>query len=514
MSILEIKGLSHMFDNRMLFNNANLVINNGEHIGIVGLNGAGKSTFISIIADKHSQDSGEINWRSGVSWGYLDQHADINREQTIMEYLRETFNSLFELNERLETMYEEMATLEDMEQLDQLVKKSANLQDRLLHEEFYDLDNRIKKVAGGLGIHNYGYDTIIGTLSGGQRAKLVLAKLLLQELDIMLLDEPTNFLDIEHIDWLTNYLIAFKKTFMVISHDTNFLNKICQSIVNIENGDIKKYTGNYDQFTLLREQNAKQYADSYERQQQEIQKMQTYIEKNKARAATAGMANSRKKMLNRIEVLQKPSVAYEANFSFPYLLLHTKELLNVKDLIIGYDRPLLPPINLHMDSQTKLWIRGTNGIGKSTLVKTLLHKVKALGGRFNFHIASEIAYLEQDLEFQNTTINPLAYINERFPEFNVKMQRSELAKAGIKGDLARKTLSNLSGGEQVRVKLVTLMNTPSNILILDEPTNHLDIKAKDSLADALNKYQGAIILISHEASFANSVCNDIFDVKE
>lgn len=512
MSVLEIKGLTHQFDQKLLFNNASFSINNGEHVGIVGLNGAGKSTFINIIAGKLFQDEGEVKWLNGIRWGYLDQHANIERNITVMEYLKGAFDYLYELNDALQALYNQMSELTDMDELDRLVHKSARMQDKLTDASFYDLESLIKKVANGLGLNNIGYDSLVSKLSGGERAKLMLSKLLLEDLDIMLLDEPTNFLDLEHIEWLKNYLINFKGTFMVISHDTSFLNCICRHIINIENGQIKKYSGNYESFMVQREQNAKQYEESYIRQQREIAKMEDYIARNKARAATAGMANSRKKMLDRIEVIKKPSVIYDAEISFPCEPVHTRDMLIVKNLVIGYDKALLPPINIHMEGETKLWIRGTNGIGKSTLLKTLMGKIKRISGEFKFHIAKEINYLEQDIEFYNNSINALIFINEQFPKLNLKQQRNLLAKVGIKGDLATKPIKNLSGGEQVRIKIACLMQHQSNILILDEPTNHLDIKAKESLRQALNEYNGALILVSHEKEFAESVCNDIFDI--
>ena len=513
MSVLEIKGLTHQFDQKLLFDNASFNINNGEHVGIVGLNGAGKSTFINIIAGKLFQDEGEVKWLNGIRWGYLDQHASIDRDVSVMEYLKGAFGYLYELNDKLQIIYNQMGSVTDMDELDKLIHKSARMQDRLTDADFYDLDSLIKKVANGLGLNNIGYESKVSTLSGGERAKLMLSKLLLEDLDIMLLDEPTNFLDLEHIEWLKSYLISFKGTFMVISHDTDFLNNICKQIINIENGQIKKYSGNYEEFMVQREQNAKQYEDSYLRQQREIAKMQDYIARNKARAATAGMANSRKKMLEKIDVIKKPTVVYDANIHFPCEPVHTKDMLIVKKLEIGYGSPLLPPINIHMKGDTKLWIRGTNGIGKTTLLKTLMRKIQRISGEFKFHIAQEINYLEQDIEFYNTSINALIYVNEKFPKLNLKQQRNLLAQVGIKGDLATKPISNLSGGEQVRIKIACLMQKKSNILILDEPTNHLDIKAKESLKEALNEYKGAIILVSHEKEFAEGVCNAYFDVK-
>lgn len=513
MSILEIRNLTHRYDDRFLFQNASVSINNGEHIGIVGLNGAGKTTFINIIAGKLSQDDGEVLRQSSARWGYLDQHADIDRSLTVIEYLRGAFTYLYELNAKLEEIYLKMGEVSDPDELDKLINKSARLQDMLEEADFYDLDSKIKKVAGGLGIGAVGYDTLISRLSGGERAKLLLSKLLLEEVDVMLLDEPTNFLDIEHIEWLKKYLNAYKKTFMVISHDTAFLDSVCKFIINIENGNIKKYSGNYSTFTIQREMNARQYEDEYNRQQAEIKKMQDYIDKNKARAATAGMANSRKKMLDRIEVMQKPMSVHEATFNFPSLPLNSKDFLIIKDLEVGYDKTLIPPINLHLNSQDKLWIRGTNGVGKTTLIKTLLRKIRSRNGNFLFHIASKPAYLEQELDFDNNNHNAMDFIAERFPRFNYKQQRAELAKVGLKGDLAIKPIKNMSGGEQVRLKLAVLNNTQSNVLILDEPTNHLDVRAKEALKKALISYEGAIILVSHEHDFASEICNVIFDAK-
>lgn len=513
MSILTITNLAHMYDDKVLFDDGNLVVNNGEHCGIVGLNGAGKTTFMNIITGKVIQDSGEIKWGGGFKWGYLDQHADIDRTLTVMQYLEGTFRGLFEDNERLEKMYADMCNPEiDPLELEKLIDKSGKLMDKLQHENFFELEANIKKVANGLGIGAFGYDTLIANLSGGQRAKVMLAKLLLSDLDLMLLDEPTNFLDIEHIEWLGGFLESFPGTFLLVSHDTSFLNRVCKVIINIENKQIKKYTGSYDQFMLQRESNAKQYEENYLRQQREIKKMEDYIAKNKARASTAGMANSRKKMLERIDVMEKPTVFYPAVFQFPYLTINTKNMLDVKNLIVGYTAPILPPVNIHMESGTKLWLRGTNGIGKSTILKTIMGKIKSLGGEYEFHLNSKISYLEQDLEFRNLETNAMLYMNEQYPRYGQKEIRSKLAGVGIKNDLATRPIKNLSGGEQVRVKLCDLMQTPSNLLILDEPTNHLDVKAKESLKAALITYAGALILVSHEHGFAEEICNDVFDI--
>ena len=514
MSILKINNLSHTFENKQLFKNASFDINNGEHVSIVGLNGAGKSTFINIIAGNISYDAGEVIWLNGIRYDYLDQHADIDRDKTVIEYLKTAFDYLYELEKKLNALYAEMADTTDEDKLEKLINKSNRMLEQLESEGFYEIDSRIKKAAGGLGVAAIGYDKKIGTLSGGQRAKVMLCKLILGNPDVMLLDEPTNFLDVEHIDWLEKYLCSLKKTYIVISHDTDFLDAVCDHIVSIENGSIRKYTGNYSQFVAQHDMAVKQYAEDYQRQQAEIKKMEDYINRNKARASTAGMANSRKKMLERIDVMQKPVVSLESHFSFPCEMHNTRDMLKVDKLVVGYDSPLLPPISFEMRGDTKLWIWGANGIGKSTLLKTLMGVIPPLGGTYNFHIAAKPAYLEQDLKFSDMNINSFSYISECFPRFNQKEVRSQLARVGIRGEMSLQPIKTLSGGEQVRVKLLTIMNRVSNILILDEPTNHLDVAAKESLKKAIAEYAGAVILVSHDRAFAESVCDMSMRLKE
>lgn len=513
MSILTIKDLTHTYDGNILFENANLNINNGEHIGVFGLNGAGKSTFMKILCGKVMQDEGEVLWNRNIRYGYLDQYADIDRSQTVMEYLLGSFDELYALNDRLEAVYKEIETTTDYDLMDKLVLKSCAMQEELTDKGFYDLDATVKKVGNGLGLNQIGYDKLISNLSGGQRAKVMLSRLILEDNDAMLLDEPTNFLDIEHIDWLGKFLETYKGTFILISHDIEFLNRVCHIMINIENKQIRKYTGNYEQFIAQRDANLKQYEENYERQQREIKKMQDYIQKNKARAATAGMANSRKKMLDRIEVMNKPIVQREAYIDFPYELLYTKEMLVVEDLLVGYSSPILPKFSLTMNSTDKVWIRGTNGIGKTTILKTIIGSLKAFGGSIHFHPSAKLGYLPQDAGESEYERNAVNYLNEKYPKMSGNEIRNELAKVGITGDLAIKPLKTLSGGEKVRIRLLELMQKESNILILDEPTNHLDVKAKDSLFDALAKYEGAVILVTHEPDYAKRLCNRIIDIE-
>ena len=512
MSILEIKNLSHRYDDRWLLLKANLTVGGGEHIGVVGLNRAGKSTFINILDGRISQDEGEVNYLSGIRRGYLDQHATVDGSLTVMEYLLQSFDYLYEKSALLESLYEKMSSAGG-DELDALIKRSSRLSEELLDAGFYDLESKVKKTANGLGVNKFGYNTVIATLSGGERAKLMLAKLLLKELDLMLLDEPTNFLDVEHVDWLVKYLTGYKKAFLVISHDTAFLDKTCKSIVSIENGRLKRYAGNYSQYLVLREEDARQYEDEYRRQQAEIKRLSDYIDRNKARASTARMAHSRQKALDRMDVLSKPVEVAECSFNFPYLDMNAKEFFKTKGLAVGYSYPLIEDINITMSSADKLWIRGTNGVGKTTLIKTVLQKIKSLGGSFFIHPEAKVLYLEQELKFDDSTMTATEYYSSMRPMDNIGKVRQALAGVGIKGELASKPIVKLSGGEQVRVRLSVITKTPSNLLVLDEPTNHLDVIAKKALLEALKNYPGAIILVSHEKEFAESLCNKVFDAK-
>ncbi|MEG1791337.1 MAG: ABC-F family ATP-binding cassette domain-containing protein [Clostridia bacterium] len=513
MSILTINNLTHSYGGKILFEKAGFNVNSKEHVGIVGFNGAGKTTFINIIIGKIVQDEGDVSWLNGIRFGYLDQHADINRKTSVMDYLKTSFENLIEAEKRMEQLYDDMSTMTDMYEIEKVINKASKIQERLNDSGFYEMDATIKKVANGLGIGVIGYETVIGTLSGGQRAKVMLAKLLLDDYDIILLDEPTNFLDLEHIEWLAKYLETYKGTFLLVSHDTAFLNRVTNFILSIENHEIKKYSGNYDAFLLAHENNQRQYVDSYERQQREIKKMEDYIAKNKARAATAGMANSRKKMLERIDVMAKPVTILPSVFSFLCDSIITKDMLIVDKLEIGYTDKLLPPLSMHLEGSDKIWIRGTNGIGKTTLVKTIMKIIPKLGGKFRINENAKVGYLEQDFSFNNLYGSAVDYLVEVYPKMSQKEIRTLLASVGLKGELATKSISSLSGGEQARAKIAALEKKETSILILDEPTNHLDVRAKEELLKALKEYNGAVILVSHEVDFAKALCNKIFDIE-
>ncbi len=512
MSILEIKGLTHRYDDRYLFVKSDLTVNSGEHIGVVGLNGAGKSTFINIVAGKLVQDEGEIKRLPRMRIGYLDQHATLDKSLTVMEYLRGAFSYLDEKNAELEQIYADMCSAEG-EKLDELVAKSAEIQEELDDADYYDLEAQIKKIANGLGVNKFGYDTVIGNLSGGERAKLMLSKLLLEGQDLTLLDEPTNFLDVEHIEWLKRYLQDYENAFILISHDIPFLNSVINLVYHMENQELNRYVGDYDHFQEVYAVKKAQLEAAYRRQQQEISELKDFVARNKARVSTRNMAMSRQKKLDKMDVIELAAEKPKPEFHFRYGRTPGKMLFETHDLVTGYDEPLSKPLNFSMERGQKIALVGTNGIGKTTLLKSILGLIPSLSGSCELGENLEIGYFEQEVKGENKT-TCIDEIWQEFPSFTQYEVRSALAKCGLTTKHIESQVRVLSGGEQAKVRLCKLINRDTNILLLDEPTNHLDVDAKDSLKKALQEYRGSILLICHESEFYQDVVNEVWDMSK
>lgn len=501
MSILDVTQLTHGFGEKNLYRNASFALNRGEHMGITGQNGVGKSTLIDILTGRIVADAGRVRWQGGISLGFLGQYAQIDRNQTIHAFLRTAFAELFALEAKLNELYARLRG----DEAD--LQRAAAWQDRLEDAGFYEVDTRIRRVMTGLGLDALGEDRPLSELSGGQRAKVILAKLLLQQPDVLLLDEPTNFLDREHIDWLAGYLTAFPGAYMLVSHDFAFLDRVTTCILDIEFGTIRKYHGRYADFVAQKTQQRADYLRQYEAQQREIERIETYIAKNKARAATAKMARGRQKQLDRLERLEKPAFTGRPHIRFAETPPCTEAALEVRNLSVGYGHPLLPPIGFALRGGEKLAITGFNGIGKSTLLRTLMGEIPALGGRFAFSDGARLAYYSQELTWEDGERTAVQTVGGRFPQLAEKQVRAQLARCGVKAENARQPLRTLSGGEQAKVKLTMLTLTPCNVLILDEPTNHLDAVTREELQEALQAYQGAVILVSHDAAFHRRVVN-------
>ena len=497
MGILEITNLTHSFGDKVLYKNVEFELFKGEHIGIVGRNGTGKTTLLRSLINAITPDTGQIRWQKNIKIGYLDQHAEIDQTLTIFEYLKTAFNCLYEIEKELNKIYENMSENFDNE----IAEKASDYQSLLMNRGFYEIESTILKVADGLGITAIGVENLLDSLSGGQRAKVILAKLLLENPDILLLDEPTNFLDIEHVDWLTDYLKNFDGAFLVVSHNFDFLDKITNCILDIEFQKIIKYSGNFARFLEIKGLRRESYIREFQAQQKEIKKHEDYIARNRARASTAKQAQSRIKALEKMEVLTPPQTPQKPDFKLVSLAISNQKALKVRNLEIGYDKVLLPKITFEIKSGEKVVITGFNGIGKSTLLKTLTNEIPAIDGTFKFADYAKISYFEQNLTWLNPNSTPLEIISEKFPKWSQQEVRKSLAKCGVMAKNVFQKISTLSGGEQSKVKICILANTKSNFLILDEPTNHLDEDSKEILKQQLLKWRGNLILVSHELSF-------------
>ena len=513
MSLLEVHEISQTYGDKSLYQKASFDLFKGEHMGLVGRNGAGKSTLMKSLIGEVVPDSGYIRWQNKIKIGYLDQYADVDENETIFSYLKSAFNDLIAEEQRLLSINEQLLTCYN-EESEKLVRTAAALQDMLERREFYAIDSKVQRVAAGLGLTPLGLDRPLGKLSGGQRAKTIMGKLLLSESDILLLDEPTNFLDAEHIEWLTKYLKGFKGAFIIISHDEGFLNDICTCILDVEFDMLKKYSGNYQDFLRQKEQKQVEYIRAYEHQQKEIEKAEDYINRNKVRAATAAMAKSRQKKLDKMERLAAPKSQVKMSIKFPYADISTAKALAIEDLEIGYYFSLMPKLTLDFQTGTKNAIIGFNGIGKSTLLKTIIGEIPALGGTAKFGERTVVGYYEQELVFPDENQTPLEFMLDCYPQMSVKEVRTALARCGIMGEHIDQPLATLSGGEQSKVKLCRLTQMKCNFLILDEPTNHLDVSAKEALAKAIRNFPGTVLLVSHDPDFYESWADRIFDIEE
>ena len=510
MSILEVKNLSHGFGDRAIFENVSFRLLKGEHIGLVGANGEGKSTFMSIVTGKLQPDEGKVEWSKYVTAGYLDQHAVLEKGMTVRDVLRTAFDELFKTEERINEIYMSMA--DEGADVDALMEEVGELQDRLETRDFYTLDAKIDEVARALGVMDFGMDTDVTDLSGGQRTKILLAKLLLEKPDILLLDEPTNYLDAEHIAWLKRYLQEYENAFVLISHDIPFLNDVINIVYHVENQDLVRYAGDYDNFQSVYAMKKAQLEAAYERQQKEIADLQDFVNRNKARVATRNMAMSRQKKLDKMEIIELQAEKTKPEFHFKESRTPGRFIFQTKDLVIGYDRPLTKaPLNLTFERNQKVAIVGANGIGKTTLLKSLLGIIQPLEGEVETGDFIDLGYFEQEAEGSRQT--PLEAVWDAFPALNQAEVRAALAKCGLTSKHIESQIQVLSGGEQAKVRFCLLMNRENNVLVLDEPTNHLDVDAKDELKRALQAFKGSVLMVCHEPEFYEG-WTDVWDFNE
>ena len=509
MSILNVEHLTHGFGDRAIFNDVSFRLLKGEHIGLVGANGEGKSTFMNIVTGKLMPDEGKVEWAKNVRVGYLDQHSTLTKGMTIESVLKSAFAWLFELEENMNQICDRLGEAEP-DEMDAMMEELGVIQDTLTMHDFYIIDAKVEEVARALGLLDLGLSHDVTDLSGGQRMKVLLAKLLLEKPDILLLDEPTNYLDAEHIAWLKRYLQEYENAFILISHDIPFLNDVVNIIYHMENQRLDRYVGDYDKFQEVYEVKKSQLEAAYRKQQQEISELKDFVARNKARVATRNMAMSRQKKLDKMDVIELAAERPKPEFNFKLGRTPGRYIFETKDLVIGYDEPLSKPLNISMERGHKIALVGANGIGKTTLLKSILGLIPSLGGSVELGENLEIGYFEQEIkgENRNTCIDE---IWEEFPSFSQYEVRSALAKCGLTTKHIESLVRVLSGGEQAKVRLCKLINKSTNVLLLDEPTNHLDVDAKDELKRALQEYRGSILLICHEPEFYQDIVNEVWD---
>ena len=512
MSILNVEHLSHGFGDRAIFTDVSFRLLKGEHIGLIGANGEGKSTFMNIITGKMMPDEGKVEWSKNVRVGYLDQHTVLEKGMTIRDVLKSAFSFLFEMEEKMNDICAKMGDASE-DEMNAMMEELGTIQDLLMAHDFYIIDSKVEEIGRAFGLDEIGLDKDVDELSGGQRTKVLLGKLLLEKPDILLLDEPTNYLDVQHIEWLKRYLQEYENAFILISHDIPFLNSVINLIYHMENQRLDRYVGDYDKFQEVYAVKKAQLEAAYKRQQQEIAELEDFVARNKARVSTRNMAMSRQKKLDKMEVIELAKEKPKPEFNFLEARTPGKYIFETKDLIIGYDEPLSRPLNLTMERGQKCVLVGANGIGKTTLLKSILGLTPALSGSVELGDYLSIGYFEQEMAPGNTT-TCLDEIWKEFPSYTQYQVRSALAKCGLTTKHIESQVRVLSGGEQAKVRLCKLINRETNVLLLDEPTNHLDADAKEELKRALKAYKGSILLICHEPDFYEGLATDVWDCRD
>ncbi|AUF83233.1 ABC transporter ATP-binding protein [Mesoplasma syrphidae] len=508
MSIVLIEGLTHQNGGKKLYQDSTMRINKGEHIALLGANGTGKTTLLNIIAGKNIPDHGTIELHPRSKMGYLDQHQDVDMTIIVEDYLKDTYKELYEIEAKIHKIYENMAIEYNEEDL----VKALAMQEDLSLRGFDTIEKEIGNLVAGLGINADNLKKQLGQLSGGQRGKVLLAKLLLKQDDFILLDEPTNFLDIEQVEWLAKFLQQYENAFLLVSHDEDFINKTVDVIYAIENLEINRYVGNYEKYVELSAQRADQYDRARESQQQQIAKLKEYVAKNAARASTARSAQSRQKQLNKMDVLDERRKLAKPKMSFKYKRPNSAVIVKAESLEIGYGFALTEPLTFELREGQKCIVKGYNGIGKTTFLKTVAGEIPKVGGNVMVGNGVETAFFHQVEE--NNEMTPIAYLMSLYPQMLEGEVRATIGKFGVKSELMMNPMKLLSGGEQTKVRLAALSLVPASLLILDEPTNHIDVLAKDALLEAIQAFEGTVLITTHDINFETNWADKVLNFED
>ncbi len=508
--MLNVQNVTHGYGARRILEDASFRLLKGEHVGLVGENGEGKSTFLNIITGILPPDEGTVTWGNRVTIGYLDQRTTLTPGKSIRDVLREAFAPMYQLEQDILALYEKMGDADA--DMDALLAEVGDMQDILDHSGFYIIDSRIEEYSNGLGLGDIGLDRDVTELSGGQRTKVLLTKLLLQNPTILILDEPTNFLDENHIAWLKNFLQNYENAFLLVSHDESFLNNVINVVYHVENAVLTRYKGDYNNFLAMYDLKKRQTEQAYEKQQKEISQLEDFVARNKARAATANMARSRQKRLDKMDVIELAKEKPKPTFSFEYSRAPGKFVIEAQDLVLGYDSALTRPLTFAIERGQKIAVKGVNGLGKSTLLKTMLGIIPPFSGSVEVDDTVEKGYFEQEhAAGRNTALDELW---QEYPSMTNAQVRGALARCGLTTEHIESQVRVLSGGENAKLRLCKLMLRSMNLLVLDEPTNHLDVYAKEALKQAVQAFKGTVILVSHEPEFYTDIITDVWNLED
>ncbi|MDD3865391.1 MAG: ABC-F family ATP-binding cassette domain-containing protein [Candidatus Izemoplasmatales bacterium] len=506
MSLLKISNLRKSFSGEVLFENVSLDINEGEKVALIGENGVGKSTIVKMILGELPIDGGEITIARSTAIGYLDQNVISDLSKTLIEEMSLVFHSLIVLENTLNEVVAELAIHSD----DIILKRYSQIEDEFLQKGGYEYHYFIDMILTRFGFKKADYDRVISTFSGGERTRIAFAKLLLQKPELLILDEPTNHMDIEIIEWLEDYLRKYDGAVLVITHDKYFINKVVSKIYEIDQKTASMYLGNFDSYEIEKVRRFELLLKAFNKQTKEIMHLQSFVDRFRYKATKAKSAQDRIKKIARIDRIERPTNGHEAvHFAFKSKRPTEAVILEAKNLTVGYDKPLQTDISFVMRGYEKIGIIGPNGIGKTTLIKTLMKDIPALSGEIIIHKPQKVGYFDQNLAGLNEELTVLSTVHDRYPQKTLGEVRSLLARFLFVEEDVFKTVKVLSGGEKVRLTICLLMLEEPELLILDEPTNHLDLETKNIVEDVFESYEGPIIFISHDRYFINRVATKI-----
>lgn len=518
MILMQLNKITKLFGAVEILHNINLEIKSQDRVAIVGRNGAGKSTLLKIMANELDYTTGDLFKPKDLTIGYLEQQPSITTSQTIWQEMLDVFQHLMIKEKELRDIEAQLQYISEQSEAEQvhILETYDRLQQTFEQDGGYQYETEIKTVLTGLDFPASMYDTPIQTLSGGQKTRLALGKLLLQKPDLLILDEPTNHLDIDTLSWLEDYLMTYPGAIVIVSHDRYFLDKTVSTVYEISRHHSKKYTGSYSKYLEQRQKDYERELKAYEHQQEEIEKMEDFIQRNLARASTTKRAQSRRKQLEKMDRLSRPQgKESSAQFSFQIQKKSGHDVLKVHDLAFGYDPEhlLFQHVNLDINRGERIALIGPNGIGKSTFLKILLGHIKQSSGHIQLGTNVQIGYYDQEQATLTTSNTVLQELWDNYPEVNEKDIRTVLGNFLFSGDDVLKPVHTLSGGEKARLALAKLMMQKANLLILDEPTNHLDIDSKEVLEVALSNFPGSIIFVSHDRYFINKITDQVVDMQ-